>query len=291
MRYIVTTSHSDLRVRAEPDIHSRVVGGLDQGDEVDVDIAHSTPGWMKLGQGRWVAARFLRPKLAAPAAAPGPARHLLIFYGGWEIPVDRWEMHGGHPITQVSPRHPGQPRTSYAAYLAIKAPFEWPSRSFAMDPSLRDGEGNAAVESGLGHVRANLWPGGRLVLYGFSAGGFNALNLARRIGRELPQVRVDLLVTVDACLQRLRGHLAFDVQTPSTVVRHVNYFQESDEYKGRSMNQAHLNDRRPTRKHDLMPTETAVDVGYEISAALGQPRPASAAEPRTQGLTDAVATP
>jgi hypothetical protein len=303
MRYRVITNGTNLRVHREPDLKSGFVRALEWGQPVEVDEARSRPGWKKLADGGWAAARFLERDTDAPA----PARDLLIFYGGWQEPhvltrpgawpmsgrvTSRWEMIGGQRMTRNDPKPPHRERSSYTAYNRIRTKFEPPSMSFDMDPSLSNSDGNGAVWQGSAYVLEHMSPGGRLVLYGFSAGGFNALHLARRIGRELPDVRVDLLITVDACLQRLSGHLGFDVRAPTpTVRRHVNFYQDVDEFKGRSMPALGDNNRNVSRcrLHDRMPIETADDVGLEITRALQ--RPASADRSPVPGVTNASPAP
>jgi hypothetical protein len=130
------------------------------------------------------------------------------------------------------------------------------------------------------------------VIYGFSAGGFNALRLCRRMAGETAMHRrqVDLLITVDPCLQDKGPCASFARSTPRPPVgRHVNWYQTSvgDHYSGCSMPEADINrERHPPRRttgrpsaqagghlinHDQMPILTLSAVQTEISRILQLP--------------------
>src|SRR5207249_3060202 len=100
-------------------------------------------------------------------------------------------------------------------------------------------------------IRSNYDPRGRLVIYGYSAGGMNAMDLARKVGGGMAVyefgtktfspymhgmsqawfpgcpmgvVRVDLLVTVDAACGPTSGLM--DRTIPRCVRRNLNFWQK-----------------------------------------------------------------
>jgi hypothetical protein len=115
------------------------------------------------------------------------------------------------------------------------------------------------VEQGLAFIRRGFHPAARIIIYGYSAGGMNAMDLARLIqtqstyyglssGRlypwvvELPRlrdqtsgealgaVRVDLLVTVDAASGPTSGSVNRSV--PQCVRRNLNFYQTTSSRVG-----------------------------------------------------------
>ena len=201
MQYKVTTT--DLRIHLDHHTNSRVIGGLPRGKIVDVvgEFADGPVGkWMKLATGGWAYAgdqlQFLTLVAAGSAtgAATGAeaiARHSLLFFGG-ACPTCP-------PGANMTPTNDADgPRTSQTAY-------EYFTRSgrFAAAPkwnsSVSNDASNPAVDAGLRFLQRPSLPG-KLVIYGFSAGGFNAVRLCEsiaRVGRH-----VDLLITVVSCAYR-----------------------------------------------------------------------------------------
>lgn len=147
---------------------------------------------------------------------------------------------------------------------------------------------NGAVRSGGGMFD----PRGALIVYGYSAGGFHAVLLCRTIEqwygwynfrrrtvgslqyrtpadeREGSSVRVDLLVTVDACIQRIDPGEAVPFRTPLPVVRrHRNFYQPSGQFHGRRIRTDGV-DVPMTGRHEDMPRISQSQVEREILNTL-----------------------
>jgi pimeloyl-ACP methyl ester carboxylesterase len=79
---------------------------------------------------------------------------------------------------------------------------------------------------------------GKLILYGFSAGGANALQLCRDLNDLNPNLKVDLLVTVDVALGATpigripRVPVPVNRRVPTNVLLNRNYFQTSPSLNG-----------------------------------------------------------
>jgi hypothetical protein len=223
----------------------------------------------------------------------GPLRDILIFFGGWFPGAT-----AGHDLTI---RDTGGRRSSDEALEDLEH-FFIPANAniLAMDPACDQG-GNSlhhgAITRAMQFLLERFDPRGKLVLYGFSAGAFNALRFSERIERHRPhynfqtktlgnfgfkpesttgsiaEVRVDLLLTVDPCLERLPGHESFSTRAPSLVMRHVNWYQTRGDTKGRSMAGArnhHVGASSATVgsysvTHDNMPRLARPEVRQELS--------------------------
>jgi len=81
----------------------------------------------------------------------------------------------------------------------------------------------AGVEQAFAIIQGVRDRRGKLIIYGFSAGGVNSLALCRRLSTRLPNIKVDLLVTVDVAGGRQTPFL--DRSVPSNVLLNKNYFQ------------------------------------------------------------------
>jgi pimeloyl-ACP methyl ester carboxylesterase len=225
--------------------------------------------------------RPARAARAGAAATLSRMHNLLIFFGGY------WEAgSSGGPLTR--PDQHGDVRSSAAAFDAIAPLFK---ERCAVNSALDNSTDNQAVRAGHDFLSSRLEVQGKVVLYGFSAGAFNAIRLAERIAGDprMHRRRIDLLITVDPCLQLIPGHESFSTQTPWAVLRHINYYQLVDEFRGRSIPGAAVNEqfgegtarprnaapdamRLPGRfgvtNHDRMPLITLDRVAHEIRACL-----------------------
>lgn len=231
---------------------------------------------------------------ATQSGLSGAVRDILIFFGGWF----RGAI-AGHDLTF---RDMDGRRSSGEALEDIEH-FFMPHNAniLAMDPAcVPDGNSlhHGAITRAIQFLLARFDPRGKLVLYGFSAGAFNALRFSERIERHRPhynfqtktlgnwgfkpesgliaEVRVDLLLTVDPCLELLPGHESFSTRAPSLVMRHVNWYQTRDDTKGRSMANAlnhHVgassaNVGSYSVTHDNMPRIAKPGVRQELSTTL-----------------------
>lgn len=226
----------------------------------------------------------------------GAVRDILIFFGGWFQGAI-----AGHDLTirDIDGR-----RSSDEALEDIQH-FFMPHNAnvLAIDPAcVPDGDSlhHGAITRAMQFLLARFDPRGKLVLYGFSAGAFNALRFSERIQRHRPhynfqnrtlgnyrytpgptqeslaEVTVDLLLTVDPCLERLPGHENFPTQAPPLVKRHVNWYQTRDDTKGRFMTGAinhpvgasSANVGSYSVTHDNMPRIAKPGVRQELSTTL-----------------------
>lgn len=235
-------------------------------------------------------------------AMPGRQRHTLVFFGGAESGLTE----AGHGLT-VFNSHGGQ-RTCAKAYEDLATLVRARGGDArGIDPELDNGQENAAIRRALAFIKnreLGFDPRGKLVIYGYSAGGYNAVNLCKRMmeefrsyvflpasghhdgalsGRRLvAQVRVDLLVTVDPCIQDYeieRGLHRIPLRRPNPIVKyHANYYQQvfgaenPQHYAGVSIPTADSNCRRtPSREwspHDQMPLETYDHVSRDVVNVL-----------------------
>ncbi|HRD66978.1 MAG TPA: hypothetical protein PKY50_12600 [Candidatus Competibacter sp.] len=236
---------------------------------------------------------------AAEFGLTDPAKHTLVFYG------DCLGPHGGGlslsaPGGRMAAFEGGGPRRRYRtcalAWDALRPFFH-----FALPPLNPDPEGGMdgpAVGAGERLLVPNegsspFDPRGKLVIYGFGAGGFDAIDLCRRIDRfsswynfesgqiggppstldpfRFAQVRVDLLITVDPCriaknlVRRDPAMGGAGTATPIEVVReHANYYQKNDpDHPGISLDVARINRQlypNPAGAHDCMPIQTLPDI-------------------------------
>lgn len=197
-------------------------------------------------------------------------RHTLIFFGGYAP-----GRVAGRTLTEGT--------SAYRAYQAI---LGWRlfdnSMSIAVDPALSDSTHNDAIDAVIRHLhdRSGHNPYGSIVVYGFSAGGFNALRLCERIEQErdprLPR-RINLLITIDPCIQDLPGlppppnwFQNLKRTAPSIVKRHINYYQsapnpheDDDHYHGCPMT-GRVEQEPLHAAHDSMPDITLVFLQTKI---------------------------
>jgi len=147
-----------------------------------------------------------------PDALTVPKRHLLIYFSG--VVDDNGfggvllqGSHGQFILTDMENLSP--PAGSIKSVIGFGG-------------SLRTTSG---VEQALAFVRAVHDPRGKLIIYGFSAGGVNGLELCRRLTNSMPDVKVRLLVTVDVAAGPATPSLNRSVA--ANVQENRNYFQTS----------------------------------------------------------------
>jgi hypothetical protein len=165
---------------------------------------------------------------------PGPVRDLVIIFGGWGSRA------AGEPLRPV----PGQPTGTSELLESVRALGNPPLEKLeitALEGALMDAKGVQQAEA---FIRSLFHPLGSLIIYGYSAGGLDAINLTWRIWQgpsyydfstrslvfgyraaspDLGIVRVDLLITVDAA-SGPTSSLAFR-NIPPAVRKNINYFQ------------------------------------------------------------------
>jgi len=176
---------------------------------------------------------------ALPVRIRSPVDDIVVAFGGWG------SMEAGEQL----PEHERTATAELAARIrGLPTDALHRLRVAAFQGSLRDPEGVGVVR-GFDFIRANFHPLGRLILYGYSAGGFDAMRLASHIWlarrfyeattnvfvRDLPPptarapglvfgyTRVDLLVTVDAAVGPISGMTQRRIWP--CVRRNVNYYQ------------------------------------------------------------------
>jgi hypothetical protein len=89
---------------------------------------------------------------------------------------------------------------------------------------------NRGVDQAVSFIKASSQEAGHIILYGYSAGGVNALDVCRKLRQEAPSTLVDLLITVDVAA---RGNTPkLDRSVPENVVVNVNFFQKSKQLSG-----------------------------------------------------------
>ncbi|MFT3772889.1 MAG: hypothetical protein QM820_46480 [Minicystis sp.] len=191
-----------------------------------------------VGERRTSSRAFNRAAVEAAVAgiAPRAITDLVLVYGGWGGPSD-----GGRPLpaggeetgtTQLVKQIEAL-RSTTGHHILVRA---WQG-------SLRTGQAGAGEEL----VRSSFHPLGKLIVCGYSVGGFNAMSLARdlfyagyydvnkrswlqyyspstnRGGDVVGLARVDLLVTIDAA----QGYAsdANDRHVMPSVRRNLNIFQ------------------------------------------------------------------
>jgi len=189
---------------------------------------------------------------AGPIAWPNPTsdspiQDIVVLLGGWGGPID-----GGDPLSETSTTGPG------ALLRRVKAIA--PPVGHHLNVTAREGTlfKDTPIVEGLKFIRQNFHPRGKVIVYGYSAGGANALALCLEIGTQIPffdittntflnwtqvkrdppplppaplppqtqgRVRVDLLITVDAA----RGPATDSVYRGVSlcVRRNVNYYQRT----------------------------------------------------------------
>ncbi|MDX2037053.1 MAG: hypothetical protein SFX72_10410 [Isosphaeraceae bacterium] len=180
------------------------------------------------------------------AGVPGPITDLIIVYGGWGA------TDGGEPLTADETTGAGR---VLSRARGLTDPPGRDKRVLGIQGNLSDLGG---VEQGLTFIRRHFHPLGRLIIYGYSAGGTDALALCRAIWREIPNydvsnrsflstraalwhphithprftpqrlatigwVAVDLLITIDAAAGPFSGGIERAV--PGLVRWNLNYYQ------------------------------------------------------------------
>lgn len=135
--------------------------------------------------------------------------HTCVVFGGW----------GG-------PRSGGREDIPYNVSGAAR----FAERVKALGLTVKDWQGALdsaeMMESALTFVREKSNPKGKLIVYGYSAGGANALDLARELERRKqpsPNLVIDLLITIDAYRS---GITHTDRRVPNNVARSINIFQK-----------------------------------------------------------------
>jgi pimeloyl-ACP methyl ester carboxylesterase len=159
----------------------------------------------------------------------------LIFFGG--------ASPGQRPGADLTP---GTSADSAYRHILTWSLFE---QTIAKNPAVSNSTYNDAINPVIQALRN--WPDsdrvGSVVIYGFSAGGFNALRLCQRISQEIRDIyglptgdpglprRINLLITIDPCIQDAPGlpppphwFEGLDRKAPSVVERHINYYQPQD---------------------------------------------------------------
>lgn len=230
---------------------------------------------------------------AAEFGLADPVAHTLVFYGDGLGPDGgglALSAPGGRMAAFEGAGSRSRYRTCALAWDALGPFFR-----YALPPLNPDPEGGLdgpAVGAGERLLVPDEGPSpfdprGKLVVYGFGAGGFDAISLCRRIDRLSPwydfergriggppdapddprfaRVRVDLLITVDPCRARKGPATGTDATTPLEAVReHANYYQKSDpDHPGAFLAIAGINQRwypHPAGAHDCMPIQTLPDV-------------------------------
>jgi hypothetical protein len=165
---------------------------------------------------------------------PGPVRDLVIIFGGWG---------SGAAGEQLRPV-PGRPTGTSELLESVRALGDPPLGKLditAFEGALMNAKGVQQAEA---FIRSLFHPLGRLVIYGYSAGGLDAISLAWRIWQgpsyydfatrrlvtgyraaspDLGIVRVDLLVTVDAASGPTSSVVFRNI--PPGVRKNINYYQ------------------------------------------------------------------
>lgn len=177
----------------------------------------------------------------APLSTDPTIRDLIIVYGGWQASWD--------PLTSGSPLPDDGSGTAVLIQQLqgiTPAPFH-KILILAMSGSLPSKLG---VLKGLNFIIMNFHPQGSLIIYGYSAGGTDALTLCREIDKQISafglssgqlenkatatalknqgvedfaDVRVDLLITVDAAAGPASG--AVNRVVSPCVLSNLNFFQ------------------------------------------------------------------
>ncbi|MBI3411990.1 MAG: peptidoglycan-binding protein [Planctomycetes bacterium] len=140
-----------------------------------------------------------------------PIRHVLIYFSGVldDFGTGGLLLQGAHgqvvltDMENLPPPKQGQLKSTVGFGGSLKT-SRGVNQAFTFVQSLND-------------------PRGKLIIYGFSAGGVNALDLCRDLNNRLPNVKVNLLVTVDVAAQQQTNTINRSV--PANVLLNRNYFQ------------------------------------------------------------------
>lgn len=201
--------------------------------------------------------------------APLPIRDLIIIYGGWQPGVD--PLAGGSPLPETG---------SGTADLVgqIKGITPAPFHQILVLPLQGSLPSRQGVSKALNFITMNFHPQGDLIVYGYSAGGTDALTLCREVEKHISffglssgqlqnratakmlekrriedsaRVRVDLLITVDVAAGP--GSARVDRHVPSCVRSNTNFYQttESRIFSRGGKNQADDNTSTQIDNRDL----------------------------------------
>lgn len=174
--------------------------------------------------------------------ATGPVRHKFVLLGGFGETDVRGE--GENLLPQIEARYSGQ----FDVLRAVR------------DIHLQDGSIElhattgawctpcSAVQPALRFLQRDFDPRGRIVIYGYSAGGFNTFDLCRAMLEHCPfwdttlrqftrtgtpdrcrAVKIDLLVVVDAAADRNPFSRYWSRAIPGNVRRALNFFETHSE--------------------------------------------------------------
>jgi hypothetical protein len=154
---------------------------------------------------------------------PGPPSELFIFMSGVQD-----NDNAGGPLPRDAEGH-GFLMLPRMRAIAASRPT---GRFLALGGALTVSRQVLAINIALSFILSNRTnPAGKLIVYGFSAGGTNALNLTREIDSKnsvrgsAPKIIVDLLITVDAST---RNNTIFNPKAFGGCVRlNKNYFQDA----------------------------------------------------------------
>jgi hypothetical protein len=173
---------------------------------------------------------------------PGPITDLVILFGGWG------NLHAGDALTDKI--HSSTTRLA-ADVRRLPARPHHRRLVLALQGSMTN-LGTSGVGQGLEFIRQHFHPWGKIIVYGFSVGGTDALSLCRAIQSDIPYynftrrklvnsfamedhlsrhlmgtVRVDLLITIDAATGPVTGLLTplGRRRVPACVRRNINYYQ------------------------------------------------------------------
>lgn len=129
---------------------------------------------------RTIAYQRARVEVAVGGRAPSPIVDLVIIFGGWGI------QHSGEPLA------PGAASGSATLVERVQA-LRVPGARQLVVSAWQGETGGApqAVEEASSVVFRRFHPLGKFIVYGYSAGGFNALQLSYRFGLTYPYYNVD----------------------------------------------------------------------------------------------------
>lgn len=232
----------------------------------------------------------------AIGAFPWPVDDVIVIFGGWG------QVDGGTPLQ----RTPVTGTTQLWERLEALPPTPGHRRHIgAWNGSLRDSTG---VDNAFRFIRQHFHPLGRLVICGYSAGGFDGMRLTSHISmayrfyevgsktfvREIFRmpgpdaeifgfVRVDLLITVDAAQGPLSGVASRRVFPAAR--RNLNYYQTSGSGVGShggpnvavdsnateviNFDMTNRYARNPEAGHGQIDNDTIGSIVDEVQAALG----------------------
>ncbi|MCO5082549.1 MAG: hypothetical protein M9955_12950 [Rhizobiaceae bacterium] len=201
-----------------------------------------------------------RERNAPPPPPPKPANpkfNLLLYFSGFVDP-------GGEDITNETPGD---------GFWMLA-----PMRAMTLQPVSRNvfraWQGSLMVDKGIEAAAAFIQEdvdedrAAKVIVYGFSAGGSNALDLGRKLeqlneGRKgsKPLLKIDLLVTVDAA-ERTDRPRKIDRRVAGSIVKNVNYFQKRGAPSGGARGDLHI--PVPSTTSDRTPQVVNIDKSKEV---------------------------